>query len=109
MEYGAPSTLDRFTLQQDIHQQQFNLQQKLGHMNLSTAPPTKTIMQQMRRRPSTLSQILQSNEDDYRKDRQQIDQINIKRPRFDDRREEGDRDSEGDESNGSCNNVCQER
>jgi hypothetical protein len=106
--FTSPSTLNRFTLQQDIHQQQFNLQQKLGHMNLSTAPPTKTIMQQMRRRPSTLSQILQSNEEDYRKDRQPIDQINIKRPRFDDRREEGDRDSEGSESNGSCNNVCQE-
>jgi len=108
--FASPSTLNRFTLQQqDTIQQQFNLQQKLGHMNLSTMPPAKTIMQQMRRRPSTLSQILQSNDDDYRKDRQSIEQINIKRPRFDDRREERDRDSEDGESSGSCNNVCQER
>ncbi|RIA84215.1 E2F/DP family winged-helix DNA-binding domain-containing protein [Glomus cerebriforme] len=107
--FTPPSTLNRFTLQQqDTIQQQFNLQQKLGHMNLSTAPPAKTIMQQMRRRPSTLSQILQSNDDDYRKDRQPIEQINIKRPRFDDRREKGDRDSEDGDSNGSCNNICQE-
>jgi hypothetical protein len=111
MEYGTseslPLSASPFTSPSDLSRlthQQFNLQQKLGHMNLST-PPAKTIMQQMRRRPSTLSQILQSNDDD----RQLIEQINIKRPRFDDRRAEGDRDSEDGESNGGCNKVCQER
>ncbi|CAG8490649.1 1464_t:CDS:2 [Funneliformis mosseae] len=103
-ESSSPFTsTSRFTQQDTI--QNFNLQQKLGHMKLSTASPAKTIMQQMRRRPSTLSQILH---DDYRKERQPIEQNNIKRPKFDDRREDGNRDGEDGDSSNNCNNVCQE-
>ncbi|CAG8461014.1 16904_t:CDS:1 [Acaulospora colombiana] len=94
--YNSPTTMNGFPFEREQQRQQspINLPKKLDHMKLTAFPPNKQI-----NRISTLSKILR--DDEFAKDGRSMRSINGKRPRFGDRRENGDRDSEDCDSSSS--------
>ncbi|CAG8496104.1 13537_t:CDS:2 [Acaulospora morrowiae] len=84
--YRSPTTMSGFSFESGQQQQQ-----------QSTSPQKKQAI-----RISTLSKILQSNDDEeLAKNRQVMQQINVKRQRFGNMREDEDRDSEDCDSSSS--------
>ncbi|RHZ45424.1 hypothetical protein Glove_680g31 [Diversispora epigaea] len=88
--FNSPTMRNDFTFGRGYQQSQIDLPKKL---RLTTPPPMNQSME-TRRHTSTLSQILQNNDDDP------FQRINVKRSRYNDRREDEDRDSDSSGSNG---------